>query len=398
MSFRVGLFTTHPVQYQVPWYRALGAHPDVDLTVFYCMLPDARQQGEGFGVAFQWDIPLLEGYRYEVLANRARRPSVIRFSGCDTPEIEDRVRDGGFDAFIVNGWVVKACLQALRACRRRGVPCIVRGESNALRPRPAWKRFLHRRLLRRYSAFLSIGKSNRDFYLANGVPEEKIFFAPYCVENERFAAAAETLGPHRSRLRADWAIPPDAYTFLFCGKFVEKKRPLDLLAALEIACRSGRCDRPLHLLLVGEGDLASACRREAAAKRLPVTFAGFLNQSEIPRAYAAADCLILPSDYGETWGLVVNEAMACGLPAVVSDRVGCRPDLVLPGRTGEVFPFGDVRALAAIMVEFAADPEASQRLGRAARAHVATYRVENVLAGTLRALDYVCRDVRDVDA
>jgi len=398
MSFRVGLFTTHPVQYQVPWYRALAAHPDVDLTVFYCMLPDARQQGEGFGVAFQWDIPLLEGYRYEVLANRARRPSPTRFSGCDTPGIEGGVRDGGFDAFIVNGWVAKACLQALRACRRWSVPCIVRGESNALRPRPTWKRFLHRRLLRKYSAFLSIGRSNRDFYLSNGVPEEKIFFAPYCVENERFGAAAEALAEQRPRLRADWDIRADAYTFLFCGKFVEKKRPLDLLAALEIACRAGRSARPLHLLMVGEGELAPACRREAAAKRLPVTFAGFLNQSAIPRAYAASDCLILPSDYGETWGLVVNEAMACGLPAVVSDRVGCHPDLVLPGRTGEVFPFGDAGALAALMVEFAADHEASQRLGRAARAHVATYSVENVVRGTLQALRCVCRDAASVDA
>ena len=78
-------------------------------------------------------------------------------------------------------------------------------------------------------------------------------------------------------------------------------------------------------------------------------WAGFLNQSQLGEAYAIADCLVLPSDWGETWGLVVNEAMATGLPCVVSDRVGCGPDLVVPGVTGDVVPFGDVPALSAAL-------------------------------------------------
>ncbi len=137
---KLGILTTHPIQYQVPWFRALASLPDIDLTVFFCMFPDSKQQGEGFGVAFEWDVPLLDGYHYRVLENISPQPAVGSFKGCDTPEIDRIVRDEGFDAFIVNGWVVKSCLQLLWACNKNKVPCVVRGESNNLRPRVWWKK------------------------------------------------------------------------------------------------------------------------------------------------------------------------------------------------------------------------------------------------------------------
>ena len=217
MTLRLGILTTHPIQYQVPWFRALSKEPGVELEVLYCMLPDASQQGSGFGVKFQWDIPLMDGYRYRVLENRAPEPAVTTFWGCDTPQIDAIVRDGQWDAFIVNGWVAKSCLQLLWACRRYGVPCIVRGESNAIRPRAAWKGWIHRALLRQYAAFLAIGTQNEAFYRANGVPQERIFSAPYCVENDRFA---------QPEPRCERACP---FTFLFSGKLIDKKRPLDAL-------------------------------------------------------------------------------------------------------------------------------------------------------------------------
>ncbi len=118
MPYRLGILTTHPIQYQVPWFCALANEHSIDLTVFYCMIPDERQQGDGFGINFKWDIPLLDGYKYEVLENVAKQPSVTNFWGCDTPGIKDIVKNRKFDAFIVNGWVVKSCIQLLRACRQ----------------------------------------------------------------------------------------------------------------------------------------------------------------------------------------------------------------------------------------------------------------------------------------
>ncbi len=389
--FKLGIVTPHPIQYKAPWYRALHAHPRVDLTVFYAMLPTPAQQGEGFGVAFEWDIPLLDGYHYEVLDNVAREPSIVRFSGCDTPGMRDVVRGRAFDAFIVNGWVVKSCIQTLRSCRKHGVPCLVRGEANALRPRAWWKRLGHRWLLRQFSAFLSIGEANKQFYLSHGVPGDRIFFAPYCVDNDRFARVADELRGERDSIRQKWGIPADAFTFLFCAKFEDKKRPLDLLEAAALATGGlGLAKDSIHILMVGDGALKPLCEETAQRMGLPATFTGFLNQTEIVQAYIASDCLVLPSDYGETWGLVVNEAMACGLPAVVSDRVGCHLDLVLPGQTGAVFPFGACGALAEQLAGFASCPDRSRGMGRLARAQVAKYCVEQVVQGTVDALEYVC--------
>jgi glycosyltransferase involved in cell wall biosynthesis len=378
MTLRLGILTTHPIQYQVPWFRALAAEPGIDLEVLYCMIPDAQQQGSGFGVKFQWDLPLLDGYRYRVLDNRAAQPSVTTFSGCDTPGIASIVRDERWDAFIVNGWVARSCLQLLLACRRHGVPCIVRGESNAIRPRAWWKSAIHRVLLRQYAAFLAIGTQNRAFYRAAGVPDEKIFSAPYCVENQRFA--------HPGRQPREQG----PFTFLFSGKLIPKKRPLDVLQALA-RLSPQLAPGAVRLLVAGDGELRAQCEAFAAQHRLPVEFRGFLNQSRIVEVYRESDCLVLPSDDGETWGLVVNESMASGLPAIVSDQVGCHPDLIEPGVTGYTFPCGDSAALAVRLQQMMADRGSAFQMGQAAchRVHEG-YGYRQVVQGTLQALRHVC--------
>ena len=383
----VAVVTTHPIQYQVPWLRMLAQAPDIDLHVFFGMLPNASEQGKDFGVAFEWDLPLLDGYAYTVLDNRAKSPSLIEFSGCDTPTIGAELERGRFDAVIVNGWVAKMCIQALWACRRRGIPCIVRGEVNGIRLRPAWKRAGHRVLLGQYAALLAIGVENKRYLRERGVPQHKIFDTPYCVDNERFSAAANSFRQgDRGALRARFGLEPNVPTFLFSGKFVDKKRPMDLVAACRtlVRDRSSRC----QVLMVGDGPLGPALRE--AASGLPIQFAGFLNQSEIAAAYAAADCLVLPSDSGETWGLVVNEAMACGLPVLVSSEVGCGADLVISGETGDFFPCGDVPALANRIAAFAAQPAWMDRMGDRAQQRVCDrYNFQEVVAGARAALAFV---------
>jgi glycosyltransferase involved in cell wall biosynthesis len=384
---RVAMVTTHPIQYQVPWLRKLAARPGVDLHVFFAMIPDAAEQGREFGVQFKWDIPLLDGYGYSVLENRASRPSLTDFRGCDTPQLYREIRRGRFDAVIVNGWVVKSCLQALAACRLSGTPCIVRAEVNGLRPRAGWKRAAHRLLLSQYAAYLAIGDNNRRYLLDRGASAEQIFDTPYCVDNDSFAAGS-------GRWRADvgrqglcqrFGLDPNRTTFLFSGKFVEKKRPGDIVSALGRMPEATRART--QVLMVGGGPLDSELRSQAEG--LPVHFAGFLNQSEITAAYAAADCLLLPSDSGETWGLVVNEAMACGLPAIVSDQVGSAVDLVHEGNTGFVHGCGDVDDLSVLLSRCADNPGQLAVMGANARALVDGYNFDRVVSGIESALSYV---------
>ena len=384
MPFRVAFVTTHPIQYQVPVFSELARRPELDLTVLFCQIPDAAAQGDGFGVDFQWDVPLLDGYQYEVLRNVAKKPSVTAYHGCDTPEIAERIRRAGFDAVVVNGWVVKSCLQTLRACRTLGVPCIVRGEANLLRPRPWWKHWLHGRLVRRFSAYACIGQANREFYTRHGANNDQLFASPYCVDNARFSSAGGDPS-RRLSVRQHWGIEEDRVCYLFSGKFETKKHPLELLEALSVAVRA---NNNLHLLMVGDGALRPACQQFADERHLPATFTGFLNQSEITDAYAAADCLVLPSDHGETWGLVVNEAMACGRAAIVSDQVGCRQDLIVEGRTGLSFPFGRWSELADRLTELASDRSRLRRMGEAAAKHVAMCSPAAAAEGIAQAVKY----------
>ena len=333
---RIGFLVSHPIQYYAPIFRALGRQ--CDLTVLFAHRQTAEQQARaGFGVAFDWDIDLLSGYDSRFLVNVARQPSTDRFAGCDTPGVADEIAHGKFDAFVVPGWSLRCYWQAVRACRRFGVPILVRGDSQLGSQRTgvvrAAKALAFSHLLRRFDGYLYVGQRNREYLVHYGAPPERLFFSPHCVDNDAFAIAAAAASPPRD---------PARRRILFAGKLIARKHPADLLHAV---AHFGR--QPAEIVFAGSGELEGELRQIAAQSSLRAEFLGFVNQSELPAVYAGADLLVLPSDSQETWGLVVNEAMACGIPAVVSDAVGCGPDLVEPGATGAVFPFGDVAALAA---------------------------------------------------
>jgi len=378
---------THPIQYQAPLFRALAASGAVDLTVGFLDIPDAARQGVGFGIAFAWDVPVTEGYRWVRLdAAVADGAEASRWLGRRWRHPVRDLQALAPDAVLVMGWNQLGLLQGWLAAKWCRVPLIVRGESNAKRARAGWKRALHRLLLSVPDRFIAIGASNREFYRQSGIDEPLINVAPYFVDNDFFATRAAAVD--QAARRAAWGIADDDVCVLFAGKFEAKKRPFDLLSAVA-ALHADVRDR-IVVLMVGAGPLEVSLRAQAEAAGLRVSWAGFLNQSEIPAAYAVADVLVLPSDHGETWGLVVNEAMACGVPAIVSDQVGCADDLVRPGETGLVFPMGDVAALAKAIELLATNPERRRAMGEAARAVVTgEYTIERsveAIIGTVYAL------------
>jgi glycosyltransferase involved in cell wall biosynthesis len=388
MKPRLLIVTSHPIQYQVPWFRALQADGRLDLQVLFLSLPDAHQQGVGFGYAFDWDVPLLEGY------NWAQAPSAkgsIRegWWGLRLLSAAKDISAHAPDAVLISGWQNRGMLQCLLAARRLALPVLLRAESNGLGPLGAVRRLKNRWIARQADQLLPIGQANRRFYARLGLDAHIGPEVAYFVDNDFFAKRSAQRSTPSSGVRSKWGIPEAVCCFLFAGKLVSKKRPQDLLAALERIHRES--PNRVHLLIVGTGPLESELRTQVEAGRLPVTFAGFLNQTEIPAAYAAADCLVLPSDYGETWGLVVNEAMACGVPAIVSDRVGCGPDLVHQGVTGLRFPFGDIERLAESMVAFMAlSGDQRREMGsRAQRLVFEKYSIKTAVQGTIQAVSQV---------
>ena len=250
----------------------------------------------------------------------------------------------------MEGWRFPAFWQAVGQAKKAGLQVWCRGESNDLAPEPKFPKSVVKKVLMSWffgkvDAFLCIGQANRRLYRKAGVPEARLHSAPYFVDNERFSREAERLWPEREKIRVEWGIRPGACVVLYSGKFIPKKRVMDLAKAFRLVCE--KQPGKFHLLLAGDGPQRAELEQELAG--LPVTFAGFLNQTEIPRAYAAADVMVMASDWGETWGLSANEALASGVPVILSDRCGCGEDLSSATAEAKVFPMGDVQRLVALL-------------------------------------------------
>jgi glycosyltransferase involved in cell wall biosynthesis len=376
---RLAVVASHPIQYHAPLFRALAK--ELDLTVLYAHRATAADQASaGFGVGFEWDCDLLSGYEHLFLRNRARRPSLDHFAGCDTPEVGARLRERHFDAVLVLGWHLKTYLQAAFAAKRLGLPVLARSDSHLLSPRSipkkAVKRIIYPWFLRLFDGGLYVGEMSRAYWRHYGYPETRLFLSPHCIDTQWFAARATAAA--RNVLRSRLGLSEASHVALFAGKLLAAKRPLDLVAA---AAQSNAKGCEIAVMVAGAGPLEGEMIAAARAAGVRLHALGFCNQSELPAAYAAADVLVLPSAPNETWGLVANEALACGCPVVLSDKVGGAPELAGDGETGAIFPATDIAALAAAMTKIL-----RERPSRAAvRAKSSAYSPDAAALAILRA-------------
>ena len=386
----LAFITTHPIQYQSPVFRSLAADPRLKLEVFYCHSASPQEQAQaGFGVAFDWDTPLLDGYSYRFLRNVASRPGIASFSGLDTPEISEIISRKHFDAVMINGWHYKSAWQAMRACWKTKTPVMVRSDSHLHTERTGLKRAakwpFYRWFISKLDACLPVGKWSSDYFLHYGASPERVFIVPHVPDTEYFVNESKRLGPQRTTIRGEWNLDEKSVVFLFAGKFIDNKRPMDFVRAITEAKLK---DARVEGLMVGDGPLRAAIEELVRQENLPIRFAGFLNQSQIARAYVAADALVLPSN-GETWGLVVNEAMACGVPCFVSDKVGCGPDMIKTGETGATFSLGDIKALGQMLAELAANKERMSWMSERAREKAQQYTLDVAVERTIQAVEAV---------
>lgn len=385
---RLTVLMTHPIQYYSPWFRFIAREADeIQLNVLYVTEPSAEQQGVGFEEPFDWDVPLKQGYESLVFrpSRKSDRFASDSFLGLDAPGIGEAIAELEPDAVLVSGWHSLALMRAILACRRRGIPLLYRGDTHLRgRKRDVLWRHRSRWLLSFFDRFLSVGQRAREYLDWLGVPSARIFRSPHAVDNEFFErGSAPLLDPrNRAEARREWGIASEDFVALFVGKLDSNKRPIDLLRAVRLM--NGRA----RILVAGTGPLREECGELASRLHVTADFRGFLNQSALPRAYALSDCLVLPSE-SESWGLVVNEAMAAGTPAVVSEGVGCAPDLVEPGATGEIFPVGDIEAMAARLQKISKEIEDGGRRSNRCRERMTDYSFRAATEGLVSA----CRSV-----
>lgn len=336
---------SHPTQYYSPWFRWLAEHTELTLRVFYLWEFGVKPTLDPlFQREFRWDVDLLSGYDHEFVPNVSHDPGTHWRGGLDNPQLGSRLAAWRPDAVLLFGYAYRSNLRTIAWARWHRVPLIFRGDSHLLgRPRPALPtRFALQLLYRQFAALTYVGEANRHYFTALGVPAARLFFSPHAVNHAWFDPASAATRDAARALRAKLGLERDTRVLLFAGKLVPAKQPRALLQAfLELALPRSA------LLFVGDGsEKAGLATMAAAAPAGAVHFLPFANQSEMPARYLASDVFVLPSrGLYETWGLAVNEAMHLGVPALVSDRVGCQQDLVTDGVTGWVFRADDANEL-----------------------------------------------------
>ncbi len=363
----------------------MARRPGIELTVYFCTDQGlAAAYDPGFGRSVRWDVPLLGGYEARFLPAGRGRPADARSLRRLALPVFRLLAGAAYDVLWIHGYGHATAWAAVLAARLAGKPVLLRDDATLL-DRRSWPRRVAKELplrwLARCASGLYVGSNNRRYLERYGFPGQRLFYAPHAVDNRFFQREAARLAPRKAELQRRFGLPEGRPVVLFCGKLSPEKEPLTLLRAF----RRVRRRLPAGLLFAGDGPLRGEVEALAAREAIDgVRIAGFLNQSEIGEAYAAADVLVLPSAR-ETWGLVVNEAMCFGLPVVVSDRVGCAADLVHHGRNGYVFPAGDDAALAGALEPLLASAERRRTFGLASRQIIEEFSIERAADGVVRA-------------
>ncbi|MHC2995248.1 MAG: glycosyltransferase family 4 protein [Candidatus Atribacteria bacterium] len=389
-KYKLAILTSHPIQYQAPLFKKLAQHPKIDLTVYFCSDHGVTKKVDpGFGVAFKWDIPLLEGYRYKFLKNYFPFISGNRLWLSVNLGIIKELWKEKYDAILIHGYVALSGWLAFLGTRLSKTPILFRGET-ILRPgqsrlKRVVKSLCLKALFRKIDAFLPIGTRSREFYLAYDVPESRMFLTPYSVDNEFFHRKYKELIADKNKLKEKLGIPSEMPIILYASKMIPRKRAIDLLKAFKMVQEK----RNAVLVFVGDGverPVLESYTKEHNLKN--VYFVGFKNQTELSEYFVVADVFVLPST-NEPWGLIINEVMNFGLPIITTDKVGAGPDLVKDGENGFIYSIGDIERLAECLLTLLKELELRERMGRCSLEIISNWGYDACVEGVLKGLRYV---------
>ena len=359
MSGKLLIFDSHPVQYKAPVYQQLAKLKPGLLKVVYCTDCSVRgHQDKDFGQVVAWDTPLLDGYDHLVLNNERGVPlqGFRSITGRGIFRLLKRERPA---AVLISQFLYEADLVTYLSCLVLRIPIWIRHETQdeAFQRRP-WKRFLrslaYRLIYRGVSHAFFIGQLSREHLLRHGLKESRLSSAPYCVVSPFPEMTGESKAAARREMRAKLGIAETETVVLFSGKLIPKKAPDLILEAFSLLSAERR--GTTRIVFLGSGIMMDELKAKAEQFPGRVSFAGFVNQSDLPGYYLAADMLILPSRrMGETWGLVVNEALHAGCGVIVSEAVGSHREFGTWERV-RVIKEGDAAACAAAIETLAKFP------------------------------------------
>jgi len=391
LKYRTLLVSSQPIQ-SSNGLQLLAQDSKLEILVAYCSIADARLwQGSESINKHVFDTEVMDGYPWVYVPNYSPTPNLNKAFGLINLGIVKLVPQ--FDCCIVYGHNFVTFWLAIAVAKLTGKPLLLSTDATYLESptgKNTWKVKLKRILLPFLYKHIADGvlvpsTASKRFLSSLGVDENRIFVTLYTVDNDAIAKTAQQTD--RNQVRAEWQIPMDAVVIVFCAKFISRKRPEDLIKAFALA------DVPnSYLVLVGDGPLKDSLKAEVEKLGIVdrVKFLGFVKYSRLPEVYASSNLLVHPADW-EPYGLPVNEAMVCGIPAVVSDRVGAGYDLVQEGITGFTYPSGNVEALASILRTTLNDRDKLNQMGKAALERMKTWSSRDSAEAHVKAIEHVAK-------
>jgi glycosyltransferase involved in cell wall biosynthesis len=341
-----------PTPYRSPLFDLLAQRSDLDLIVVYAAEAIARNR---------WRQSI--GHPHVILRG-LRLPGahlLLRHDYPVTPGIFTRLARARPDCAVITGWSTFASQAAIAWCCARHVPFVLQVESHDYGPRSRWRRLVKGlvvpRIVRRAGSMLVTGALARRSLIARGADPARIRVFANTVDVRRFAAEAERRREHRAELRGRLGLASSDVAVLSVARLAPEK-------GLDTLLRAAAATSLEHIRVVIAGTGPERQRLEALGGELGLdaVFLGHLDREALTDAYAACDVFALLSRH-EPWAVVVNEAAACGLPLVLSDRVGAAYDLLEDGVNGVLVPADDVTAASKALVRLVGDPDFRRRAG-----------------------------------
>ncbi|MBN1548317.1 MAG: glycosyltransferase family 4 protein [Syntrophaceae bacterium] len=387
---RIAYLLSHPIQYQAPLLREIAKVPEFDLTVFFRSDFSTKNfKDPGFGTQIGWDTDLLTGYHFEFLPAFGTTDRLTFWQPFNYG-LWERLRKGRIQILWVHGYATAFNLYVIIVTKLLGIKVLVRDEATLVskhrsKLKDAIKKIFFSCLDMLVDGFLAIGTMNKQYYLANGISEKKIFDMPYAVDNVFFQKEAEHCRNKRDELRASLGLAMGRLVILFASKLIRRKRALDLLEAFNTVLNTIQ-PRP-YLLFIGDGEMRHELenRIKQLSLEADVFMLGFKNQSELPCYYDLCDVFVLPS-FHEPWGLVINEAMNAGRAVIASDQVGSAYDLIIRVKNGFMFQAGNIQDLASALTEVLSAPEQYERMGKASLELISEWSFDQDIGGLKSAV------------
>ena len=384
---KLAIVSSHPIQYNAPWFALLSDVSAIRLKVFYTweQSKDGKKFDKGFQKQIEWDIPLLQGYEYCFVKNIATKPGTHHFKGLINPSLNREIEDWGADVILIFGWSFHSHLKCMRYFYGKK-KILFRGDSTLIDEKGRLRSLIRKLFLKWVYSYIDValyvGTNNKNYFVKNGLKQEQLVYTPHAVDNLRFQQNVIELNNNAKQIRKNIGFLNDDVVLLFAGKLEKKKNPQLLIHLMH-----NIKNKKLKLLIVGNGEMEKLLK-EMSRNDSRIIFLDFQNQQVMPVIYRVADIFVLPSiGPGETWGLALNEAMACGRPVVATTKVGGAIDLIQNNINGLIIENGNTSDLEELIQRSLADRSGLIEMGIESEKKICNFSFEKIVSAINREVE-----------